>query len=114
MPPQAKNIKVVVQQALGLRPLSHHALGRRSVASQAVTNGHSIKAVQAPFGHRSEQSTHTHAHLGSRAQLRWAEALQPAAGTAWHPQGTEGRAGTLHFELREECSHSFLRVTTTS
>ncbi len=57
---------VAVQQALGLRPLSHHALGRYSVASQAVTNGHSIKAVQAQLRHRSEQSTHVYAHLGSR------------------------------------------------
>jgi integrase len=70
---------VAVQRARGLRPLSHHALGRHSVASQAVTNGHSIKAVQAQLGHRSEQSTHMYAHLGSRAQLRLVEALQPVA-----------------------------------
>lgn len=68
-----------VQQALGLRPLSHHALGRHSVASQAVTGGLSIKAVQAQLGHRSEQSTHMYAHLGSGAQLRLVEALTPAA-----------------------------------
>jgi integrase len=75
---------VAVQRALGLRPLSHHALGRHSVASQAVTGGHSIKAVQAQLGHRSEQSTHMYAHLGSGAQLRLVEALQPAAA----PHGT--------------------------
>ncbi|MBW2233517.1 MAG: tyrosine-type recombinase/integrase, partial [Deltaproteobacteria bacterium] len=63
---------------------SHHALGRHSVASQAVTSGHSIKAVQAQLGHRSEQSTHVYAHLGSRAQLRLVEGLQPAAA----PHGT--------------------------
>jgi integrase len=68
-----------VQRALGLRPLSHHALGRHSVASQAVTGGLSIKAVQAQLGHRSEQSTHMYAHLGSGAQLRLVEALTPAA-----------------------------------
>jgi integrase len=73
-----------VPRMLGLRPLSHHALGRHSVASQAVTGGHSIKAVQAQLGHRSEQSTHMYAHLGSRAQLRLVEGLQPAAA----PHGT--------------------------
>ena len=51
---------------------------------QAVTNWHSIKAVQAQLGHRSEQSTHLYAHLGSRAQLRLVEGLQPAAA----PHGT--------------------------
>jgi integrase len=79
-----KRPMVAVQRALGLRPLSHHALGRHSVASQAVTSGHSIKAVQAQLGHRSEQSTHVYAHLGSRAQLRLVEGLQPAAA----PHGT--------------------------
>ena len=74
-----KRPMVAVQRALGLRPLSHHALGRHSVASQAVTSGHSIKAVQAQLGHRSEQSTHLYAHLGSRAQLRLVEALRPVA-----------------------------------
>ena len=73
-----------VQKALGLRPLSHHALGRHSVASQAVTNGQSIKAVQAQLGHRSEQSTHMYAHLGSQAQLRLVESLQPSS----PPHGT--------------------------
>lgn len=66
-----------VQRALGLRELGHHAIGRHSVASQAVTNGVSIKAVQAQLGHRSEQSTHVYAHLGSKAQLRLVEGLRP-------------------------------------
>jgi hypothetical protein len=79
-----KRPMVTVQRALGLRPLSHHALGRHSVASQAVTSGHSIKAVQAQLGHRSEQSTHVYAHLGSRAQLRLVQGLQAAAA----PHGT--------------------------
>jgi site-specific recombinase XerD len=70
---------VAVQRALGLRPLSHHALGRHSVVSQAVTKGHSMKAVQAQLGHRSEQSTHMCAHLGSHAQQRLVESLQPVA-----------------------------------
>ena len=74
-----KRPMVAVQRALGLRPL-----GRHSVASQAVTSGHCIKAVQAQLGHRSEQSTHVYAHLGSRAQLRLVEGLQPAAA----PHGT--------------------------
>jgi hypothetical protein len=68
----------LVQQKLGLRMLSHHKLGRHSVASQAVTRGESVKAVQAQLGHRSEQSTHKYAHLGSGAQRRLIEALKPA------------------------------------
>jgi hypothetical protein len=66
----------LVQQKLGLRMLSHHKLGRHSVASQAVTGGGSVKAVQAQLGHRSEQSTHKYAHLGSGAQRRLVEALK--------------------------------------
>ena len=57
----------LVQQKLGLRLLSHHKVGRHSVASQAVTGGESVKAVQAQLGHRSEQSTHKYSHLGSGA-----------------------------------------------
>jgi integrase len=53
-------------------------VGRHSVASQAVTGGESVKAVQAQLGHRSEQSTHQYAHLGSGAQRRLVEALKPA------------------------------------
>jgi integrase len=68
----------LVQQKLGLRMLSHHKVGRHSVASQAVTGGESVKAVQAQLGHRSEQSTHQYAHLGSGAQRRLVEALKPA------------------------------------
>jgi integrase len=68
----------LVQQKLGLRMLSHHKLGRHSVASQAVTSGESIKAVQAQLGHRSEQSTHKYAHLGSGAQRHLVAALSPA------------------------------------
>ena len=68
----------LVQQKLGLRMLSHHGVGRHSVASQAVTGGESVKAVQAQLGHRSEQSTHQYAHLGAGAQRRLVAALQPA------------------------------------
>jgi integrase len=68
-----------VQRKLGLPLLGHHAIGRHSVASQAATGGESIKAIQAQLGHRSEQSTHRYAHLGSRAQLRVVEALEPSA-----------------------------------
>jgi len=68
-----------VQKSLGLRLLGHHAIGRHSVASQAATGGESIKAIQAQLGHRSEQSTHKYAHLGSKAQLRIVEALEPAS-----------------------------------
>jgi integrase len=59
--------------------LGHHAIGRHSVASQAATGGSSIKAIQAQLGHRSEQSTHKYAHLGSKAQLRIVEALTPVS-----------------------------------
>ena len=59
---------------------THRAAG----AGKAVTNGHSIKTVQAQLGHRSEQSTHMYAHLGSQAQLPLVEALQPSA----PPHGT--------------------------
>ena len=68
-----------VQRALGLRELSHHQVGRHSVASQAATGGHSIKAIQAQLGHQSPQSTHLYAHLGQQAQLRLVEALQPVS-----------------------------------
>ena len=68
---------VMVQQKVGLRMLGHHAIGRHSVASQAATGGESIKAIQAQLGHRSEQSTHKYAHLGSKAQLRVVESLAP-------------------------------------
>jgi integrase len=68
----------LVKQKLGLRLLSHHKVGRHSVASQAVTGGESVKAVQAQLGHRSEQSTHKYSHLGSGAQRRLIEALKPA------------------------------------
>jgi site-specific recombinase XerD len=68
----------LVQKKLGLRLLSHHKVGRHSVASQAVTSGESVKAVQAQLGHRSEQSTHKYSHLGAEAQRRLVEALKPA------------------------------------
>ncbi|MGH9107816.1 MAG: hypothetical protein ACRDZX_18685, partial [Acidimicrobiales bacterium] len=63
----------LVQKKLGLRVLSHHKVGRHSVASQAVTGGESVKAVQAQLGHRSEQSTHKYVHLGAGAQKRLVE-----------------------------------------
>ncbi len=68
----------LVQRKLNLRALSHHKVGRHSVAGQAVTGGESIKAVQAQLGHSSEQSTPKYAHLDSRAQLRLVTALKPA------------------------------------
>lgn len=68
-----------VQRALGLRELSHHQIGRHSVASQAATGGQSMKAIQAQLGHRSAQSTEVYAHLGAQAQLRLVEALRPVA-----------------------------------
>ncbi|HEX3850247.1 MAG TPA: hypothetical protein VHW01_04725 [Polyangiaceae bacterium] len=78
----------LVQEKLGLRMLSHHKLGRHSVASQAVTGGGSIKAVQAQLGHKSEQSTHRYSHLGAGAQKRLVEALTPE--TAPHAKARGG------------------------
>jgi hypothetical protein len=46
-------------------------------AADAITT-RSVKAVQAQLGHLSEQSTHKYSHLGSGAQKRLVEALQPA------------------------------------
>ena len=61
---------------------------------QAVTNGDSIKAVQAQLGHRSEQSTHMYAHLGSRAQLRLVESLQPVTPPHVNIRSTSKKKGT--------------------
>jgi len=74
--------------------LSHHKIGRHSVASQAVTAGLSIKAVQAQLGHRSEQSTHRYAHLGSKAQLRLVESLAPSAPPHGNIVSTGNKKGT--------------------
>ena len=60
------------QEALGLRVISHHKLGRHSVASQAASGGHSIKHIQAQLGHRDERST-------------------AARDRPWHPQGIRAR-----------------------
>ncbi len=68
-----------VQRALGLREIGHHQVGRHSVASQAATGGHSIKAIQAQLGHKSAKSTHQYAHLGQRAQLRLVADLEPSS-----------------------------------
>lgn len=84
---------LLVQKRLGLRELSHHKLGRHSVASQAVTGGESVKAVQAQLGHKSEQSTHKYAHLGSGAQRRLVAALAPAR--APHQTGAQNAHGNL-------------------
>jgi integrase len=74
-----KRPQLAVPRALGLRPVGHHAIGRHSVASQAATGGHSIKAIQAQLGHRSAQSTHIYAHIGAREQLRLVESLEPVS-----------------------------------
>lgn len=66
-----------VQRELGLRLLGHHAIGRHSVGSQAATGGESMKAIQRQLGHRSAQSTDKYVHLGSKAQLRVVERLEP-------------------------------------
>ncbi len=95
---------VAVQRALGLRPLSHHALGRHSVASQAVTGGHSIKAVQAQLG-SSLRAKHAHVRapwIG--CTTAFGGGITARCGTAWHPQGTEQKerhlANSLSARLR--------------
>lgn len=72
--------------------LSHHKLGRHSVASQAVTSG---EAVKVQLGHKSEQSTHKYAHLGSGAQRRLMEGLEPAA-AAPHELATRTATTSVH------------------
>ena len=69
----------IVQRALGLREIGHHQIGRHSVASQAATGGHTIKAIQAQLGHTSAKSTHQYAHLGEQAQLQIVADLEPAS-----------------------------------
>lgn len=56
-----------VQKKLGLRPLSHHKIGRHSVGGQALTAGLSPRALQALLGHQSAQSTARYANIGSLA-----------------------------------------------
>jgi len=85
-----------VQKTLGLRALGHHAIGRHAVASQAATGGESIKAIQAQLGHRSEQSTHRYAHLGSKAQLRLIEGLKPAC----PPHAAQSRVNVVSTETK--------------
>jgi integrase len=79
-----------VQRALGLREIGHHQVGRHSVASQAATGGHSIKAIQAQLGHTSAKSTHQYAHLGQRAQLRLVADLEPSAPPHVNVRSTSG------------------------
>jgi integrase len=47
------------------------------LAEPSCDGGESVKAVQAQLGHRSEQSTHQYAHLGSGPQRWLVEALRP-------------------------------------
>jgi hypothetical protein len=62
----------LVQQKLGLRLLSHHKVGRHSVASQAVTGGGVDQGCAGSARARFEQSTHKYAHLGSgRFSCAW-------------------------------------------
>jgi len=68
--------------------------GRHSVASQAVTGGESVKAVQAQLGHRSEQSTHKYAYLGSGAQKRLIETLRPKAAPHEAARSAHGNVGS--------------------
>jgi integrase len=101
----------LVQQKLGLRVLSHHKVGRHSVASQAVTGGESVKAVQAQLGHRSEQSTHKYAHLGAGAQRRLVEVLQPQK--APHEGARHGNVASTNARNRA-CSEAYVNVASTS
>jgi hypothetical protein len=71
-----------------------------------VTSGESVKAVQAQLGHRSEQSTHQYAHLGSGPQRRLVEALRPTCApheSARHVNvaSTDTRNGVLADDSRQ-------------
>lgn len=68
----------IVQDALALRPLSHHRLGRHSVGSQANQHGSDPKAIQAQLGHQSPQSTQKYLHVSNDAQRKLVESLRPA------------------------------------
>jgi len=85
-----------VQRALGLRELSHHAIGRRSVACQANTRGHSVKAIQAQLGHRSRQSTDLYIDASSNAagQLRLVQGLAPSAPAHGNLTATRPQSGS--------------------
>ncbi|MEM6730846.1 MAG: tyrosine-type recombinase/integrase [Myxococcota bacterium] len=65
------------QEATGLRQLSHHCLGRHSVASQAASSGESLRVIQAQLGQRSIQSTEVYAKVANHSQLRLVEGLAP-------------------------------------
>ena len=82
-----------VQHKLGLRELSHHAIGRRSVASQANRAGHSVKAIQAQLGHRSRQSTDLYIASSSSTagQLRLVTSLAPSAPAHVNLTSTRGK-----------------------
>ncbi|MBW2191547.1 MAG: tyrosine-type recombinase/integrase [Deltaproteobacteria bacterium] len=97
----------LVQRALGLRELGHHRIGRHSVASQAATGGHSMRAIQAQLGHSSLKSTEQYAHLGKRAQLRIVADLEPAS-----PPQRKGatRHGSPLLEVRWPCDEQARRL----
>ena len=63
--------------------------------------GGSVKAVQAQLGHRSEQSTHKYAHLGSGAQRRLVEALKPTR-APHEPIACEAHVNLPSTEMREQ------------
>jgi hypothetical protein len=85
--------------------LSHHKLGRHSVASQAVTSGESVKAVKAQLGHKSEQSTHKYAHLKGQRQMLMAtwrqRAIRPSGS---RPQNDKSKKAPISQDLFSSCA----------
>lgn len=67
----------LVQKALGLRPISHHRIGRHSVGMLAGESGASLKAIQTQLGHKSSQSTLKYLHAAKGEQRKIMETLRP-------------------------------------
>jgi integrase len=67
-----------VQRKLGLPLFPHHAVGRHSVASQAVEEDVHAKTIQQQLGHHNPATTQRYIHVRSGAQLKIMESLRPA------------------------------------
>ena len=73
-----KSAMRTVQKRLGLPRFPHHAIGRHSVASQAVEGNQHPKAIQQQLGHKRAETTHRYMHAKKGAQLKILESLRPS------------------------------------
>jgi integrase len=73
-----KAVMRTVQKRLGLPRYPHHAIGRHSVASQAVEDEQHPKAIQQQLGHKRAETTQRYMHAKQGAQLKIVEALRPS------------------------------------